>query len=210
MKLLLVVGVAAWVAGAVNCRAETLSYPIVDTGQVRCYSEAGEILYPEAGKAFSGQDAQFTGIPFSFTDNGDGTVTDQNTGLMWQKVPSSRGFSWKDALAYAENCTHAGHDDWRLPTVKELQSIVDYSGVFPAVDSRFKCTAITNESGQVDFPYYWTSTSAQFSSHRPGYYYAWYVAFGYAVGQEGNDRHGAGAVRYDAKAEGGALVEGDG
>ena len=67
-------------------------------------------------------------------------------------------------------------------------------------------TGITNEAGNADYPYFWTSTSAG-STAASDYYYAWYVAFGYAVGPDGNDTHGAGAVRFDTKVEGGTAGE---
>jgi hypothetical protein len=57
-----------------------------------------------------------------FSDHGDGTVNDTATGLMWQKDPADT-FTWEQALAYCENLTLAGYDDWRLPTWKELLSI---------------------------------------------------------------------------------------
>jgi hypothetical protein len=61
-----------------------------------------------------------------FVDNGDGTITDQATGLIWMQSDSGVGMDWPQALAYCEGSTTAGHDDWRLPNAKELQSIVDY------------------------------------------------------------------------------------
>ncbi|MGQ1891509.1 Lcl C-terminal domain-containing protein [Thermophagus sp. OGC60D27] len=151
-----------------------------------------------------------------FTDNGDGTITDNSTGLMWAQNDSGEAMDWEDALAYAENSDLAGYTDWRLPNVKELQSIVDYSyspsatdasKVGPAIDPVFSCTPITNEAGDSDYGYYWTGTSAHFTSGEP-YYYAWYVAFGRAVNGEGLDFHGAGGVRFDTKYEGGPLGEG--
>lgn len=104
---------------------------------------------------------------------------------------------WQSALAYADSFSY---DDWRVPNVKELQSIVDYSGVYPAINTSY--FSITDEDA-----YFWSSTSAFFSPETPGYYYAWYVAFGYAVGPDGTDVHGAGAVRFDTKAEGGPAGE---
>lgn len=146
-----------------------------------------------------------------FVDNGDGTITDLNTGLMWAQDDSQKGYDWEDALAYAESSELAGYTDWRLPNVKELQGIVDYTkspsateaeNIGPAINNLFSCTPILNEAGNDDYPYYWTSTSALF--RRGGeYYYAWYVAFGMAVGPEGEDHHGAGSVRFDTKYEGG-------
>ena len=64
-----------------------------------------------------------------------------------------------------------------------------------------------NEAGNADYPYVWTSTSNPYidPNDADGYWYAWYVAFGYAVDPDGNDIHGAGAVRFDTKAEGGAT-----
>lgn len=151
-----------------------------------------------------------------YIDNGDETITDSSTGLMWMKNDNGEGINWKVALTYAETSEFAGYDDWRLPNVKELQSIVDYGyspsatnpdEVGPAIDPIFNCTPIINEAGDDDYAYYWTSTSALFQENMP-YYYAWYVAFGMAVNGEGEDFHGAGGVRFDTKYEGGPLGEG--
>lgn len=151
-----------------------------------------------------------------FVDNGDGTITDNATQLMWTQDDNEVGIDWQDALAYAEDFELAGHSDWRLPNVKELQSIVDYSysptatdeaHQGPAINPMFNCTPILNEAGIDDYGYYWTNTSAHFTTGEP-YYYAWYVAFGTAVNGEGLDFHGAGAVRFDTKYEGGPLGEG--
>ena len=81
--------------------------------------------------------------------------------------------------------------------------------LFNAIDALFKRTDITTEAGSTDYGYYWSSTSAYFStaSTKP-YYYAWYVAFGYAVDSSGDDTYGAGAVRFDIKVEGGPSGEG--
>jgi hypothetical protein len=143
-----------------------------------------------------------------FVDNDDATIIDEATSLMWAQKDSGEAMDWEAALAYAEDSTYAGYDDWRLPNVKELQSLVDYSGVFPAIDSTmFDLTEITNEAGNADYPYVWTSTSNPYIDPKEaadaGYCYAWYVAFGYAVGTDGEDLHGAGAVRFDTKAEDG-------
>jgi hypothetical protein len=148
-----------------------------------------------------------------FLDNGDGTITDRATGMMWAQNDSGAGMDWEQALAYAQtqnDAKYLGHSDWRLPSTKELQSLVDYTRspnatdathVGPAIDPLFKCTGITNEVGAADFPWYWTSTSA--IAHANGAYTAaWYVAFGRAVGSDGKDLHGAGAVRFDTKVAG--------
>ncbi|MEK7990297.1 MAG: DUF1566 domain-containing protein [Thiotrichaceae bacterium] len=138
-----------------------------------------------------------------FVDNGDGTISDYGTGLMWMKDDSGQGKDWVNALAYAENLEYVDYDDWRLPNVKELQSIVDYSGVYPAINPHY--FNITDQDA-----YFWSSTSAYFSDtseENQKHYWAWYVAFGYAVDNQGEDSHGAGAVRYDTKVAGGPAGE---
>lgn len=162
------------------------------TGHIKGYpadspSEMGKYVRAVRGDVYGEND---------FVDNNDGTVTDEATGLMWMQCDIGEALEWEDALAFAENSEYAGYDDWRLPDVKELQSIVDYSGVYPAVDEGyFSCTELEEN----EFYYFWTNTSAYFSPTSPGYGYAWYVAFGYAVDDEGNDTHGAGAVRFSPK-----------
>lgn len=155
-----------------------------------------------------------------FIDNGDGTVTDNATGLMWEQTDSGLSMNWEDALFYAELATTGGYLDWRLPDVKELQSIVDYryspsaddvSSIGPAIDTMyFDTTALDlgTTDYEPDYPYFWSSTSAYFGENQPKYYYAWYVAFGTATNDAGTDFHGAGAARFDTKYEGGPLGEG--
>ncbi|OOB78336.1 MAG: hypothetical protein BEN18_07620 [Epulopiscium sp. Nuni2H_MBin001] len=129
-------------------------------------------------------------------DNGDGTITDLSTGLMWMADDIGEAVDWEDALKIAEAYEFAGYDDWRLPDVKELQTVVDYSGYYPAIDPAYFTTTELEEN---EFYYYWTSTSAYFSPQDPTEYFAWYVAFGYAVDNAGNDSHGAGGVRFSQK-----------
>ncbi len=149
----------------------------------------------------------------NFVDNGNGTISDLATGLMWSKDDNGSGVEWIEALPYAESSTLAGYSDWRLPNIKELQSIVDYSraprdGVLEAaIDPIFNSTPFVNEAGDDDFGYYWSSTSACFTRGKP-YYFAWYVALGRAVNSKGADFHGAGAVRFDSKSDNGMAVEG--
>jgi len=111
-------------------RPTTLPYRIVDTGQARSYDDRGEINDPSPGAAFFGQDAQYDGNQPSFRDNGDGTVSDLNTGLMWQADPGAKK-TFAQAVAGAARCRTGGHDDWRLPTIKELYSLILFSGVDP-------------------------------------------------------------------------------
>lgn len=124
-----------------------------------------------------------------FVNNGDGTVTDSATGLMWQQSDDGVGRNWEEALAYAEDLDYAGYNDWRLPNAKELQIIVDYSRNDPAIDPIFD---MVDEDG-----FYWTSTT-----HGDHYANAVYICFGKGVDYAGMDVHGAGALRSDPKAGG--------
>ncbi|MDC7124345.1 MAG: DUF1566 domain-containing protein [Spirochaetales bacterium] len=146
----------------------------------------------------------------NFTNNGDGTVTDSATGLMWSQDDSGSGMNWKEALAWAETkntASYNGYSDWRLPNAKELQSIVDYSHApsydgKPAIDTDyFNCTEITNEENESDYPWYWTGTT-HISSGGTGST-ANYICFGRALGYSSSlgyyDVHGAGCQRSDPK-----------
>lgn len=113
----------------VQKRSGAGNYVIVDTGQERNFNNTQTISAPQSGQAFYGQDAQFQGIQPAYQDNGDGTVTDLNTGLMWQQDLPEGKYPWSDCVSYAENSTLAGYADWRLPTIKELYSLVLFSGV---------------------------------------------------------------------------------
>ncbi len=115
----------------VAVKIPTNGYPIVDTGQGDCYDDQGgdTIPAPSPGAAFAGQDAQYAGLAPAYLDNGDGTVTDINTGLMWQQTPDLVNQStWTDAVNSAASLALAGHTDWRLPTIKELYSLIDFTG----------------------------------------------------------------------------------
>lgn len=147
----------------------------------------------------------------NYIDNEDGTITDLSTGLMWMKADSGQGMDWENALAYGEESTYAGYDDWRLPDAKELQSIVDYSKSpqgtnSAAINSVFDISEIEDELGRQNYPFYWSSTT-HISSQRGGIA-AVYIAFGEALGYMEDRRsgqmklldvHGAGAQRSDSK-----------
>jgi len=122
-----------------------LPYTIVDTNQTTCYGDTASITCPSPGQPFYGQDAQYTGNQPSYTTSGDGlTVYDNNTGLTWTQTPDLDGDGEIDAddkLTYSEASTYdiilntaeyGGFDDWRLPTIKELYSLMDFNGVDPS------------------------------------------------------------------------------
>lgn len=98
-----------------------------------------------------------------YQDNENGTVTDSMTGLMWQDS-EIRPEKWEEALAYCRQLELGGFKDWRLPTIKELSTLVDESRTNPSIDTTF--FPATRSAA------YWSSTT--FSEH-PGF--AWYVRF---------------------------------
>lgn len=103
-----------------------------------------------------------------FQDNQDGTTTDTRTGLVWQTATPENMLTWKEALAYCEELNLGNRWNWRLPTIKELESIVDLSVCVPAIDPSFQETR--NDD-------YWTSTT--YDENR---YYAWVIDFSTGAG----------------------------
>ncbi|MEI6175759.1 MAG: DUF1566 domain-containing protein [Verrucomicrobiota bacterium] len=103
----------------------------------------------------------------NLTDNGDGTVTDNNTGLVWQQAESAT-MTWENALVYAENLSLGGHSDWRLPNIKELQSVSDGDLRAPSLDKSYFTDATTT--------FYWSSTSLSNDTTQ-----AWYLDSDYGL-----------------------------
>nr|WP_292965115.1 MULTISPECIES: DUF1566 domain-containing protein [unclassified Allomuricauda] len=101
-------------------------YPLVDTGQTEFFNNSKKIAQPQKGEAFYGQDAQYTGNLPSYTNNGDGTVTDNVTGLMWEK--SYEVMTYAEAMERLKSFKLAGYSDWRLPTIKESYSLINFGG----------------------------------------------------------------------------------
>ncbi len=127
MKTILMIPLV-WLA--IPAHAAEWVYPIVDTGQIRCYNNTTEIMYPRPGLSYFGQDAHYRGNQPAYQDHGDGTLTDQITGLMWPQDPG-RKKTFDQAVAGASSCKVGGHTDWRLPTIKELYSLILFSGTDP-------------------------------------------------------------------------------
>ena len=98
-----------------------------------------------------------------FTRNGS-VVYDSKTQLSWQNKPSTKKFNWSDAKSYCSNLTYGGKEDWRLPNIDELKSLVDYSKYNPAIAT----TLIDIKTDD----YYWSSSKAVSSSSS-----AWVVLF---------------------------------
>ena len=97
-----------------------------------------------------GEDGDYTTLnQQSFTDNGDGTITDNVTGLMWQKTDAGE-MTWENAVNSAASVTTGGYSDWRLPNPHELFSLFNYENGNPALNTSFFPT------GAPAAEYWWT------------------------------------------------------
>jgi len=127
-------------------------------GRVSGYSKS----FGYSVRAVRGEQAQSN----SMVDNGDGTVTDAITGLMWQKDTAPGTYTWQEALAYAEGLMLAGYSNWRLPNRNELQTLVDYSRYNQTIDPLLASNTVSSV--------YWSSTTKASSTNL-----AWIVYFSY-------------------------------
>lgn len=119
--------------------------PMSDTGQTSCFNLSNEeIPCPADGDSLSGQDGQYPGLTPSYTSstiNDEGVVIDNNTGLMWQQgvadvngdnaissdtYPTGDKMTWEESNNYCESLVFAGYDDWSLPEIMALFSILTY------------------------------------------------------------------------------------
>jgi hypothetical protein len=157
------------------------------------------------------------GGALSYTDNGDGTITDNNTGLMWEKKDNSEGIHDSQAKHTWSTGTNnmdgtitttflatlnggggfAGHTDWRVPNRRELDSIVDLEVFNPSIAPAFHqsatctgCVDITVESCSCTrSSFYWSSSTAQYNPE-----FAWVVDFSFG-GTYASDKPNLGYVR---------------
>jgi hypothetical protein len=104
---------------------------------------------------------------YRFFDNGDGTVTDCNTGLMWQQVTNSGNGTWNAGGNYCNDLVLGGHDDWRLPELSEMQSLACCNFSYPALCD---LTGTAQHEEGKPFLYvgigrvYWTATKSESGS----------------------------------------------
>jgi len=144
----------------------------LESGQSECFNETGEVI----NCAGTGQDAALKkGVPSVYTDNGDGTITDNTTALTWEKLSEDGSihdegntYTWDEALQRVDTLnsqSFAGHNDWRLPNVVEARTLLNFDTFSPAVAPQFDdncvnaCTILTCNCIQPDW--YWTSTTYQ-------------------------------------------------
>jgi hypothetical protein len=172
--------------------------PLPATGQTTAYPADKNDGFP-AQVAVPDDGTLRAGAALSYVDNGDGTITDLNTGLMWEKKSNDGGlhsqfnryrwsgdgsqetiWDWLDDINAEDGTGFAGYADWRIPNLRELQTIIHYEQSLPAVDPVFDtdcaggCT-VTTCSCTISQSH-WSSTSALPSASTN----AWKVDFGHA------------------------------
>ncbi|MDH5559984.1 MAG: DUF1566 domain-containing protein, partial [Deltaproteobacteria bacterium] len=130
---------------------DTFVLKMPDTGQTSCFDQAGTLITCPAANQVLEQDGTYPKNPLSYTDNGDLTVTDNNTGLMWQKDIDATTRGWNTAATYCTNLATGGYNDWRLPDIRELVSLVNFQNMNPAISAAdFPGTALSS---------YWSNTT---------------------------------------------------
>ena len=145
------------------------AFQVPDTGIVECYDDVGNQIFPcpGPGEPYYGQDGNLIYNSMSFTDNSNGTLTDNVTGLLWEKTADANSRTWDQAITYCNDLNLGGHDSgWRLPALVELDSIMDLSvdtGT-AAINPIFTGTAAAG---------YWSSTEDPDDSAN-----AWILDFG--------------------------------
>lgn len=185
---LFMLSVAALALGAVEAGAADPSARQKCEAGNNVTGEKAECLVKEHAKQFpaTGQTTVFrtgddgdiqAGATLDYTDNGDGTITDNNTGLQWEKKSDDgtihdkdNTYTWEDAFAVHVATLNiekfAGYTDWRLPNLKELLSTVDSQNFYPAVSPAFNTNCVANATvltGSCTASLYWSSTSFTFN-----------------------------------------------
>ncbi len=162
---LLLIGMAS------QADARSKSRPI-RTGQMTCWNTTGNVI-PCAG---TGQDGDLQpGEPRFYVEKTDGTIRDKRTALSWERASDDgsihdkdNAYSWSDAfgkIAALNAAAFAGYTDWRLPSVNELETIIDRGTFFPSVSPAFNtncapaCTVFTCSCTVSASMIYWTSSS---------------------------------------------------
>ncbi len=164
------------------------AWPVPDSGQTKCYNDTAEIPCPSPGEDFYGQDGNYLINPPSYTKlNADGgiwaegdpphvMVRDNITGLIWE-VKTEDGsvndkdniYTWDDSNYFTDQLCVGDYCDWRLPTVKELASIVKLGAYSPAIDTEYFPETVSSD--------YWSSAIYASSTIR-----VWGVNFNYGDG----------------------------
>ena len=129
-----------------NSGSRITQYPMAGPSSARL-SDTGQIVN---ATATFGEDSDYTRHAPAFIDNGNGTISDVNTGLMWQKLGNGES-TWENAVVNASSITTGGYTDWRLPTPSELFGILNLESSNPAINTTFF------PSSSPAAEYWWTS-----------------------------------------------------
>ncbi len=152
---------------------DTTGYASLDPDDVNVTNIDDEWKLSDTGQTTSytatwGEDADYLINSPSFSDNSDGTVTDNNTGLIWQQEDDNNAYTWSEAGLYCETLTLGSETGWRLPNRRELMSIANFGVYSPSINTTYFPN--TNSSN------YWSSTI-----RATGDSYAWCMDFNNGV-----------------------------
>ena len=183
------------VRSRISCFKKRLGFvliaPLLFMGACQTYVFGGKALVEKSGQitsysATGGEDGDLQyGVAWPhprFTDKGNGTVTDNLTKLIWLKDASSFSLrTWEQALSDANTLASGSHGltdgskagDWRLPNVKELQSLIDRAYYSPALSNALGTDKWTDGNAfiNVQVNLYWSSTTYSYDTTQ-----AWYVS----------------------------------
>lgn len=176
---LFLIAISLWIF---ECPAFAFRARVAETGQTQCWNTAGTLVSCTS----TGQDGEFqAGAPLPtprFTDNADGTVTDNLTGLIWLARVDCGGSlaSWTQALAVAQSlasgqCSLSDGSvagDWRLPNLREMLSLPNFAFSGPAISNTAGTGIWTAADPFVGTPSrgFWTSTTSAITTST-----AWYI-----------------------------------
>ncbi len=185
--------------------AGTVQLP--ETGQSFCYDSSGANIACNG----TGQDGDWqTGVSWPNprftvgTGTQDACVTDNLTGLIWVKMPDSTVRSWQGALDYAKNLNLCGFSDWRVPTIVELESIVNAGQTNPA--AWLNMQGFNNvQSGGCSYCSYWSSTTGVGYSPNAGYPNNTALSVDMSLGSYGSVSHDKADNIYTWPVRGGSM-----
>ncbi|MCX5902809.1 MAG: DUF1566 domain-containing protein [Proteobacteria bacterium] len=134
--------------------AFSFAAPVPDTGQTQSYTNT------------FGEDSDYNCNPHSYTVIGNGVVKDNVTGFEWQQATAPGTYTWQQASDYCAGLNLGGKDDWRLPTIKELSTLVDSSIPYPGptINTSYFPDTVASD--------YWSSTANVYGTGL-----AWYACF---------------------------------
>lgn len=134
--------------GKTGCRSKKATLGNICTDETKCFNNEEEIVCPSQGNDFYGQDAQYAEMGYCTPKilevketivgaETQKTVIDKNTGLEWLKSRSDESYNQEDAVIYCDGLVYGGHTDWRLPSARELMTVLSYTQILPELDREY-------------------------------------------------------------------------